>query len=474
MRGAATSLGGQILRVLIQTGSIVILARLLQPSEYGLIAMVMVIIGVGEIFRDFGLSSAAVQAPTLSDDERDALFWINTGLGVLLAVLLAVAAPLVALLFDEPALTGICQVLALTFVFNGAATQYRAGLTRELRFGALVVVDVAAQIGGVATAISLAAAGCGVWALAIQQVATGAVMMAALLATARWLPGRPRRGTDVRSFMTFGWYLVASQLVGYAANNADTFVIGLRLGKDPLGLYNRAFQLLMQSYNLVRVPITRVAVPVFARLQDDEIAYRRFLARGQLCLGYTLVVALAWVAGAAEPVVALLLGPDWSQVAPLLAWLAIAAAFDTLAFVGYWVYVSQGLTRDLMRFTFVASAIKITCVVTGSWFGLVGVAAGYALAPAVTWPVSLWWMGRCAGVVVDDLYLGALRIIVIAALSGGAAWVAVTLTSGWWSVAQILAGGLAGAAAVMVAALAVRRVRMDIGEVRSAVALIRR
>lgn len=479
MRGIATSAGGQFARVLIQLISVTVLARLVSPSDYGLLAMVLVVVGVGEIFRDFGLSSAAIQAKNLSAGDRNGLFWVNTAIGVVLGAALFLGAPAVAAFYDQPELADLSRVLSVTFLLNGAVTQYRAGLTRELRFGALVAVDVFGQVVGTTVAIVLALMGAGVGALAAQQIGTAATALVVAMFLGRWLPGRPSPLAQLRGYVSFGWNLALSQLVGYGANNIDNLIIGLRMGSGPLGLYNRTFQLLMQSYNMAREPINRVALPVFSRLQDEPARFDRFLLRAQLGLGYLLVVALCVAAGLAEPIVGLLLGDDWSAAVPLWACMAIAAGFMTLSFVGYWVYVSRGLTKQLLQYSFVSAAIRIVCILVGARYGLLGVAVGYAVSPMLAWPVSLGWLSRCTPIPLRDLYAGAFRILIVSACAGSAAF-AVVQASGAWALpsvalmfVQVFLGGLASLAVVAVAGW-VPPIRRDLGEVVEMLKMVRR
>ncbi|MCL3861281.1 lipopolysaccharide biosynthesis protein [Actinotalea sp. K2] len=429
-RGAFVTLGGQGLRIVIQVLSVALLARVLSPQDYGLIAMVVVIVGVGEIFRDFGLSSAAIQAPTLSREQRDNLFWINTGIGLTLGAVVFVAAGAVAALYDQPELVGIARLLSVTFLLNGIATQYRADLVRHLRFGALAMADVLAPVIALGVAMAFAVAGFGYWALVAQTLAQTTTLLIAYAVSARWFPRLPHRGVEMRGLLRFGWRLVGTQLIGYASNNVDSFVIGLRFGAGSLGLYNRAFHLLMTPLNQLRAPTTTVALPVLSRLQDDDLRYAEFIRRGQLALGYTLVAALGVVATAAEPIVEIFLGPRWETVVPLLRLLAVAGIFQTLSYVGYWIYLSRNLTGDLLRYTMVTAAIKVVCILVGSTWGVIGVAAGYAVAPALAWPLSLWWLSRRTVIPTRALMTGALRILaVVACAAGVAAVVDLTLVA---------------------------------------------
>lgn len=418
-RGALVMLTGQGMRVLLQFASIVVLARLLTPHDYGLIAIVVMIIGVGEIFRDFGLSSAAVRAPELTRDQSTNLFWINSGIGLVLgAALFAMAGPLAAA-FDQQEVLGIARAMAIIFVLNGLTTQFRALLVRALRFRWLASVDVLAAAIALAIAIVGALLGWGYWALVAQQITQALVLLVGVVLGARVLPGLPRRDVSVRSFVRFGGNLVLSQVVNYATNNVDTAVVGLVHGATSLGLYNRAYQLVVTPLSQVQAPVTSVAIPVLSKIQEDQGRFSAYLVRGQLALGYPISLGLGLVAVAAEPITELLLGEQWLAAVPLLQLFAIACIARNLAFVGYWVYVVRGLSGSLFRYSLVTGAIRVLCVVVGAQWGVVGVAAGLAIAPWIAWPLSLLWLSRVTAVPTRSLYTGALRIISVAALASG-------------------------------------------------------
>jgi O-antigen/teichoic acid export membrane protein len=461
-RGGVVVIIGQAARISVQVATVMVMARLLTPRDYGLVAMVMSVMAVANLVRDLGLSTAAIQAESLSKAQQHNLFWINTGVGGLLSVLALVAAPVIAWIYGEPALAPVATALAGVFFLNGMATQYRADLNRRMRFGRLMVADVTAPLLGLPVAAVMAVHGAEYWALVGQQLvqySTGLVMVALM---AGWLPGRPRRGVPMTGFLRFGWALVGSQLVNYVANNVDSLMIGIRLGAVSLGTYNRAYQLLMNPLSQVRGPTTTVALPVLSRLRHDTRAFQRFVERGQVALGYTIVTGLGVLIGASAPICAVFLGPRW-DVAPVFALLAVAGAFDLLAYVGYWVYLAEGLMPDLLRYTFVAAAIKVVCVVGGSWWGITGVAAGYALAPALCWPLSLWWLTKHASVSVRPLYAGAGRIIGVTTLIAIAARAGVAVVPATAPVAVAAGVGLlAGAGAYVGLALVVPAVSRDV------------
>lgn len=449
-RGAFFTLTAQAARILLQLLSVVILARLLSPHDYGLLAIALVIVGLGEIFRDFGLTSASIQAPELSTGQRDNLFWVNAAIGVVLTgVTFGLSWP-VASISGEADLLGIVQGLALTFLLNGLATQHRANLMRELRLRALAVVDVSASAIALAAAIVAASLGAGYWALVLQQLVIGAVTLFGVLVAGRWLPRWYSRQASIRPLLSFGGNLVAANLLAYAGRQIDTVVIAARFGTQPLGLYNRGFQLIMTPLGQVRSPLQSVALPVLSRVQDDQPRFDTYVVAAQLALGYLIGIPLAIVAGLSEPLVAVMLGERWSAAAPLISMFAIAGLLTTVSFVGYWIYLARGLASQLLRYTVVTTIIKIVCIIVGSFYGLVGVAVAFAVHPAIAWPISLAWLSRVTPIPRRRLYQGAARIIAITIAAGALSFGASVATAGIEHAIQLVIGIISGLAAAAV------------------------
>lgn len=423
LRGTAVTLLGQLLRMLVQIASVVILARLLTPEDYGLFGMVLVVAGLTEVFRDFGLSQAAIQAPRLSRAERDNLFWLNSAIGFALTLsVLALSWP-TAWIFGRAELVPLICGVSVVFLINGISTQLRASLSRSLRFLALMVCDVVAAVLGLGVAVLMAWQGFGAWALIGQLITTAVVLLVLTAALAGWVPGRPQRGVPMGHFVRYGGNLVATQVIGYLGNNADSFIIGVRMGAAPLGIYNRAFQLLMVPVGQVRAPITNVAIPVLSRLQEENDRFWDYARRGQLALGYLPAVGLGLVIGAATPITAVFLGPTWMEAAPLLRLLAVAAVVQTLTMVGYWVFLARGITNALFRYNLFAVTLKVALVLIGSRWGIEGIAAGYALSSVISGPLSLWWLRRATtGMPLAVLAGGMARIGILTGVVATAAW----------------------------------------------------
>ncbi|WP_081788423.1 lipopolysaccharide biosynthesis protein [Candidatus Blastococcus massiliensis] len=461
-RGAAVTLGGQGVRILVQLVGIVVLARLLSPEDYGLLAIAALIVGFGELFRDFGLSSAAVQAKVLTDGQRDNLFWLNAGIGAALALLLCAAAPLVALAFGDDRLTLVAVVMSGIFVLNGLSTQYRAMHARHLRFGRLAVAEIGGQVAGVAVGIGLAVGGSGYWALVAQQLTQGLVALLALGLTSGWLPGRVARSESIRPFLRYGMPLLGTQVLNYAGRNMDTLVLGARFGAAPLGLYNRAFQLVMMPLLQVQAPSTRVALPVLARLQDDRKRFAEFIGFGQITLLTLIGGVFAVMFAQAHALVAVMLGDQWMEAVPIFRALLVAGFFQAAGYATSWVFLAKGLTREQFRYALTTRPVLAAIIVGGSAWGLQGVAVAYTVGAALLWPTALLWIRWVSDAPVATMFWNGVRtgaVVTVAAALSFASTAAFPADAHAW---RLLIGTLAVLVAAVVIALVWPAFRRDL------------
>ncbi len=424
-KGASVTLAAQGARFVLQAASLVVLSRLLTARDFGLVAMVTAIIGVAEIIRDFGLSSAAIQAKTLSDAERTNLFWVNTGIGTVCAAIATGASPLIAKFYGAPQLVPIVLALGWLFLVSGANTQFRAELSRELRFRALAVTDISAQALGITVAIVAASLGAGYWAIVLQQIVMTCTTLVANAAQAKWRPGLFRRSVPLGRFFKYGTALLGMQTMGYATNNVDNLAIGAYWGASSLGFYGRAYQLLIVPLNQVSSALTRVVLPVMSRVQDEPERYDRYVARAQLICLYLFGTGFAVAAGLSIPLVDVIFGGKWSAVAPIFAVLAAGGVFRGFAQLTYWICLSKGLTGMQLRVYTFMRPVMIALILAGLPWGPVGVAFGHTAAFIADWAVSIWWIGRKSGISTKPLALKALRsVVVVSAPMGVLAWAA--------------------------------------------------
>lgn len=460
-RGAGITLISQGLRLVVQLGSLLVLSRLLTPAEVGLFAMVMSVVSIADIVRDFGLSSGAIQAPTLSAGERNNLFWANVGLGTVCGIAAAASAPLLAWIYGDPEVVSVTLALAGTFLISGATTQYRADLMRKLKFTPLALIDVGSQFVAATGAILAALGGMGLWAQVVQQWLSVVVALLATMVIGRWFPGRYRRDVNIRKFFTFGWPILGTNVLGWAINNVDNIGIGAVLGPGAVGLYSRAYRLMLVPLGLTNVPFQNVALPVLSKVQGDKTTFDRYVRRMHLVSCYVFGSAFGVVGGLAAPLVAILLGSQWTAAAPIFAVLAAGGVFKALTVMFYQVYVALGETGRLFRMYLITRPIMLVLILGGLPWGPIGVAVGHLLAAVWFWWYSLRAIAKMTSVPVGGVTAESSRAIFLFSLPAALCAFGGTLLVDNLLL-QVLVGSLAALAWMALVALLIPHVRRDL------------
>ena len=241
VRGGMLTLSSQGAMFVMQSVSTVVLARLLLPADFGLVAMVTAITGLGQAFSDLGLSEATIQRQEISHHQVSTLFWINVAIGMTLTLATIALAPVMAWFYRDPRLKGITFLVSLTFLIGGLRVQHDALIRRQMRFVALAIRDVAAYAVAVPVAIIMAWRGAGYWAIVALPLILNFTGMALSWVIVRWIPGLPRRGAKVGSMIVFGGNVAASYVIMAVNRSADAVLTGWYWGAGPLGLYSRAY-----------------------------------------------------------------------------------------------------------------------------------------------------------------------------------------------------------------------------------------
>lgn len=361
----------------IQFIALLALARILVPADFGLVAMIMSVIGVGHVFRDLGLSVATIRQPDLTHEQVSTLFWVNLLFGLLITGVASALAPVLARLYDDPRATQVTLVMAWTFFISGVGTQHIALLRRYLKFKRLAVMNIVAMLAGQGCAVVLALLGFGYWALVAALLLNALVKSGMAWIVCRWLPGRPHWNAQIRDMVSFGGYLVVFTLMGYGAMNMPNVLIGSLWGAAAVGFYSRAYRLLTLFIGYIIGPLDIVAPAGLSRLLDDASAYRKhYLDTTSIMLLLTAPIGMVCVV-AAPDIVRVVLGPQWGETAVLLRILALAIVPQTLCATSGWLYMSHGDSRRMMIWGLGGWGTLIVFLVVGSLFGALGVAWAY-------------------------------------------------------------------------------------------------
>jgi PST family polysaccharide transporter len=470
---ALLALSGQWGRYAIQLLALVVFSRLLSPADFGLVAMVTGVVGVAYVIGDFGLSLAALQAEELHAHQRSNLFWCNSGIGLVLAGLICVAAGPLAAFYGDSRVTSVAVVMASVFLLNGLSVQFRTELNRELRFGALAAAELLGQTAGFAVALFGALVGWSYWALVAMQVIAAVVTNAIIIVRARWWPGWYHRGTPMRSLLIFGLNTFLTQVINYVSTNIDQVVIGRVWGATTLGFYNRAFQIARIPGQQVAGPLTRVVLPYLSRLQNDRAPYLDAVKKTQLALATLLLSLLAFVVGTGDWLVPIVLGDGWQEAVPLLRVLCLAGALEAIGWVPYWVLLSQGRTGLLFATELGGRLVMITLIIAAATQGPLWVALAVATGQALLLISACVYALPRANVPPSLVLLPAVRPAVLFAFAAVSAWSAGHLANALHDLVALLIATIAFTG-VCVVAMALPSYRRDMGVLLTLVRSVRR
>jgi len=388
VRGGAFMLAGQGARLALQMASTAALARLLSPREFGIFGMTTVLVGFISLINDLGLNQATIQKEKLGESQVSTLFWVNLGFSAVCSILVAAAAPLMVRVFREPQLFGLTLGMVPVFVISGLGAQHGALLARQLRFATLSALELIPFALGIATAIALAALGAGVWALVAQQIVTAALRTGIILFLVPWVPGRPRFGEEVRALLRFGGNISAFRIVNYLARNLDNAVIGWYWDAATLAIYTRAYALFMAPMSTLIPAVRTVVETSLSRVQHDERRFAELYQRSEEAVAWLIFPLATLVAVAAQPLVALILGPKWTGVVEVLRLLSLASLVQPMLNSAGWLLTAKGRSDLLTRWGAIFSACSCASFAIAVPFGNVGMAlavAGVRLLFAPVW-----------------------------------------------------------------------------------------
>jgi O-antigen/teichoic acid export membrane protein len=390
---AGASVFGQLSRLVVAG----VLAHMLSPHDYGLAAMVLVFSSLVIIFSDLALGQALIQRANLTEADRSTAFWVSVGAGALLTLVgIGLSWPAAAF-YGEPEVQPLFAALSLGFLVGSLASTQAALLQREMNFKSLELRDMAASLFGGAVGIYIAARGGGAWAIIIQQLAISA---ASALLLWRMTPWRPHFTFSYESLRDLGGYsanVLGSRLLFYLNRNADNLLIGRFLGPAALGAYAVSYNVMLAPMSQISQPLQEVMFPAFSRIQEQrERIVSAWLRANRLVAAITVPGMLGLIAVAPE-FVGIVLGDRWDSAVPVLRILAWVGLLQSLQGMNGTILRAIDRTRTLLRYSLVVLVISLVAFAAGLPFGIVGVAASYAIASTIVEPYYMWLTTRAIG-----------------------------------------------------------------------------
>lgn len=402
-----------------------ILARFLSPHDFGLIAIVTIVLGLAQTYSDFGISNSIIYHQTISHQELSSLYWLNIGIGIAIFLMMLTITPLIVSLFSEPTLTTLIPLSSVIFLMGPVGTQFQVLLQKSLEFRTIAIIEIASALISTILVLIVAIRGFGVLSYIVGQLSASACIAASLviLGWSRWRPSFVFHWCYVKRHLRFGLYQIGESTANFLTWRADQFIIGLLLGVTSLGYYNFAWNLIIQPLSRINPMLTRVAFPIFSKAQADIEKVRAgymSLIWIVATINAPLLIGLAVVS---KTMVPLLFGSKWGPAIPLLQGLCLVGLLLSLANPIGSLLLSQGRPDLGFKWNLGLLAIHIPVVSYSIWIGgLTGVIVGIVCLQCCYTVAAYWFLvhsvlGRCYTLyirsIVPPLILASLMGILV-------------------------------------------------------------
>ena len=304
-----------------------ILARILLPSDYGVITMLTVFIAISQVFVQSGLNTALVQRKDTTEDDYTSVFWISLLIAVILYVILFFTSPLIASFYKMPELSSVLRVLALILIPGAFNSIQNAKVQREMKFKQLLYCTITAAVASGIVGITMAYACLRFWALVGQQLTNQIVVCVTLMFFIKWHPRMKFNYNRIKLFFSFGWKLLVSALIDTVYQNLTNLVVGKKYDSQTLGFYNRGNQFPNLFVTNINGSIQSVMLPALSKEQDNKTKMKSMVRRSIVTSSYILFPLLMGLAVCAEPLISLLLTEKWLPCVPYLRIFCFIYAF---------------------------------------------------------------------------------------------------------------------------------------------------
>lgn len=425
----ASSLG----RAVLQFAQIAILARLLAPADFGLIALVVAIMAFLQIFSDAGISNAIIHYQDITQKQLSSLYWLNVSVSAVLALTLAVSSHWVAAWYQQPELQYLLMLAAVTLVVGALGQQIRILAQKNLRFADLAKVELMAALVGFVVAVSLAWMGAGVYSLIAGSLTTAAVgcLLVWLRLSDGWRPQARLRLAEIRQFIKFGAYMVGNNLANTFNSQIDILLGGRLLGVQSIGLYSVPKDLSLRIGNIINPIITQVGLPVMAKAQGDEALLKRVYLqtmRMTASVNFPLYAALGIFA---PEIVHLLLGERWSASIPLLRVFALWALMRSIANPIGSLMMAMGRADLSFKWNISLMVAMLPTIWFGSQFGVLGMSISMAtLGVCWYWPNWYFLVRPLCGAKLGEYSVQMAVPLVLSIIAGMAGYLSTYLLDG--------------------------------------------
>lgn len=403
LSGLSWSVVGRGLNQIVTVGLSILLARLLSPEAFGLLGMVIIFTGFANLFNGLSLGAAIIQSDDVTEAHLSSIFWLNVGCGIGLTVLFVVAAPWIADFYGEPTLVPLTSVLALQFLIGSINSVQETLFRKAVDFRPIALISIGTTVISGAVGVGMALSGYGVWSLVGKSLTGSATGTVAYWITSSWRPSFRFDWGGTKEMLNFSLNLVGEQMLNYWVRRADDLLIGKFIGSAALGLYTKAYGLMLMPLNQVSRVISQVLFPALSEIQDDSDRVKRLYLRAARTVALITFPMMLGLLATSETVVLAVLGKQWEEMVPILRIFCVLGLAQSIGTLIGNLFKSQGRADLMLRLGVFVKLWMIGAIVIGIQWGVMGVTVCYTFASFVALYPETRFGGQLVGLTFGEL-----------------------------------------------------------------------
>ena len=394
VKGGIDTVVSSLINFSVSLGGIILITRNLTTEDFGLYGMVFFLTGFASLFVNIGLNQAVIQWPVITHRLISTLFWINTAIASVIALIMIALTPLLVWFYSEPRLVPINIVLSMTFILSAMRLQHQALLKRNMAFRAISIMGVVSVVLATMTGAFLAIYGFGVWALVAIPVVSQVLGVIFDWAYSGWIPGKPGRGHGIRKMVKFGGNVTGFRAITHFISNGDNMALGYAWGAGPLGLYIRSYSLMQLPITKFNIPLNGVVIPILSRIVDQPDRYRSVYENMTRVIAIVFTPMICVLILTIHTIVPLLFGEQWIPMIPIFYAMSFIAVIGATMPINSWLYLTIGHVDRALKWSLYTAPIRILFLCAGLQYGPVGMGVALSGLAIVLRPVGIAYAAR--------------------------------------------------------------------------------
>lgn len=429
-------IGNQMIHFLVS----LILARLLMPEDFGIVALLGVFISVSNIFIDSGFGNALIQRREIDDIDASSVFYLNVAVSFLLYIIVYFSAPLVSIFYNMPQLTILLRVLSLQIIIMAFACVQQSMLVRQMKFKFNFYIGMISVIVSSVTGISMAYSGMGIWSIVFSQLIAQLSICIGLWLFVAWRPKMVFSWERIKTLFSYGSRILGGSIINVVYNNVYNLVIGKCYSSADLGFYNRGQLLPVTIIDTVSTSFNSVLFPALSSVQDDKVRYKSLIRRMSRVISFVVFFLAAFIFTFSPQIIHFLLGEKWLPAIPFMCIVSFTVCVNPLIVVNQTISTSLGRSDVYMKTTMASKFLAIGLIAVGSLFNVYLMVLAGAIANFLTLLITARYNKSLIGYTYREMFHDDFPPLILSVLSCGTSYFIVSLIHIHYFISLIIGG----------------------------------